>query len=172
MPVAKASTARRLDDKTVEVKPRAARFDINQEEFTDADFIGVVPRRMAAFLVDLIAIVMIIFAIFLAGVIVTILTRGLAAPIVAASVPLVGFAYFTLMAGSSGSATIGMRLFDIELRTWDRRRPGYMQAAWHTVLFWASMSLTPIILIVAFFNPRNRCLHDFLAGTVMINATD
>ncbi len=168
--MAKASTARRLDDKSASAKPRAASFDVDIEEFGPADFVGVIPRRMAAFLVDLVVIVMIIVALFVAGVIIAVLTLGLLTPIVAASVPLVGFAYFTLMAGSSQSATIGMQLFDIELRTWDRRRPGYMQAAWHTVLFWASMGLTPFILLVAFFNGRNRCLHDFLAGTVIINS--
>jgi uncharacterized RDD family membrane protein YckC len=29
--------------------------------------------------------------------------------------------------------------------------------------------LTPLVLIVCFFNDRRRLLHDFLVGTVMIN---
>ena len=29
--------------------------------------------------------------------------------------------------------------------------------------------LTPLVLIVPLFNERKRCLHDYLAGTMIIN---
>lgn len=169
---AKATTARRIDDKSGPKGPQAAAFEVEIEDFRPADFVGVIPRRMMAFLVDLAIIMVIFIAVMLIGTVLAVLSLGLLTPVLAISVPLVGFVYFTLMSGSPQSATVGMRMFGLELRTWDRRRPGYMQAAWHTVLFWASMGLTPLILLVAFFNQRNRCLHDFVAGTVMINAPE
>jgi uncharacterized RDD family membrane protein YckC len=40
----------------------------------------------------------------------------------------------------------------------------------HAVLFWVSVSaLTPLILLVGFFNERRRLLHDILLGVVIIN---
>jgi uncharacterized RDD family membrane protein YckC len=33
------------------------------------------------------------------------------------------------------------------------------------------MPSTWLILLVAFFNARRRCLHDFLAGTVVVRAS-
>jgi uncharacterized RDD family membrane protein YckC len=30
--------------------------------------------------------------------------------------------------------------------------------------------LTPFILLIGFFNPRRRLLHDMLVGTVLINS--
>ena len=37
-----------------------------------------------------------------------------------------------------------------------------------TLLFYASMALTGLLLIVAFFNERGRCLHDYLSGTITV----
>ena len=40
----------------------------------------------------------------------------------------------------------------------------------HAVVFWITVSfLTPLILLVGFFNERRRLLHDILVGTVVIN---
>ena len=38
------------------------------------------------------------------------------------------------------------------------------------MVFWVSISvLTPLIVLVCFFNERRRLLHDMLVGTVVIN---
>jgi uncharacterized RDD family membrane protein YckC len=40
----------------------------------------------------------------------------------------------------------------------------------HAITFWLMVSfLTPLILLVAFFNDRRRLLHDMLVGTIVIN---
>jgi len=40
----------------------------------------------------------------------------------------------------------------------------------HAILYWLTVSfLTPFVLLVGFFNPRGRLLHDILIGTVVIN---
>ena len=67
------------------------------------------------------------------------------------------------------SATPGMRWQGIELRTWDGRRPGYIQGALQTILFYVTTAaITPLVLLVPFFNERRRCLHDYFCGTVFV----
>jgi uncharacterized RDD family membrane protein YckC len=40
----------------------------------------------------------------------------------------------------------------------------------HAIAYWFTVSfLTPLILLVAFFNDRRRLLHDMLVGTIVIN---
>jgi len=79
--------------------------------------------------------------------------------------------YFGLTLGSPASATIGMRLMDIEMRTWYGAPAYFVLGAVHAVVFWISVSvLTPFILLVGFFNARRRLLHDILVGTVLVNA--
>jgi uncharacterized RDD family membrane protein YckC len=78
--------------------------------------------------------------------------------------------YFGFSLGGPRSATIGMRIMDLELRTW-YGAPGYfVLGAVHAIAFWFSVSaFTPFILLVCFFNERRRLLHDIVLGTVIIN---
>mgnify|MGYP003961745531 FL=1 len=137
---------------------------------TDFDYDGTVFRRSLAFILDLviIGIVFVVFAVFAS--IIGVLSFGLlAAPllVLGSFVPL---AYHTLLLGGSKSATIGMQFMGIELRTWDGRRPGYLQAALQTIVFYVSCTATSwLILIAVFFNDRKRTLHDIVCGTQIIN---
>ena len=79
--------------------------------------------------------------------------------------------YYGVTFGSPASATIGMRIMEIELRTWYGGRGYFVLGVVRAVLFWASISLlSPLVLLVGFFNNRQRLLHDILAGTVVINS--
>jgi len=80
--------------------------------------------------------------------------------------------YYGACIGSSYSATLGMRVMDLELRTW-YGAPGYfVLGAMHAVLFWLSISiLSPLVLLVGLFNGRRRLLHDIVLGTVVINSS-
>jgi uncharacterized RDD family membrane protein YckC len=80
--------------------------------------------------------------------------------------------YYGATLGGPHSATIGMRLMDLELRTW-YGAPGYfVLGAVHAVCFWISVSvLSPFVLLVGVFNARRRLLHDFVLGTVVINTS-
>ncbi len=81
-----------------------------------------------------------------------------------------GLAYYGFTLGSPQSATIGMRVMDLEMRTWYGSPAYFVLGAVHAVAFWISVSaLTPFILLVCFFNERHRLLHDILLGTVIIN---
>jgi uncharacterized RDD family membrane protein YckC len=78
--------------------------------------------------------------------------------------------YYGASIGGPHSATIGMRVMDLELRTW-YGAPGYfLLGATHAVLFYVSISvLSPFVLLFGLFNARRRLLHDFVLGTVVIN---
>jgi uncharacterized RDD family membrane protein YckC len=80
--------------------------------------------------------------------------------------------YYGSSIGGAHSATLGMRVMDLELRTW-YGAPGYfVLGAMHAVLFWVSISfLSPLILLVGLFNSRRRLLHDFLLGTLIIDSS-
>ena len=78
--------------------------------------------------------------------------------------------YYGLTFGSPASATIGMRVMDLEMRTWYGAPAYFLLGAVHAIVYWISVSaLTPLILLVALFNERRRLLHDMLVGTVVIN---
>jgi uncharacterized RDD family membrane protein YckC len=78
--------------------------------------------------------------------------------------------YYGSTLGGPHSATIGMRVMDLELRTW-YGAPGYfVLGAAHAVLFYVSISvLSPLILLLGLFNARRRLPHDIVLGTVVIN---
>jgi uncharacterized RDD family membrane protein YckC len=72
--------------------------------------------------------------------------------------------------GGARSASIGMRVMDIEMRTWYGTPAYFVLGAVHAIAFWFTVSFfTPFVLLVCFFNHRRRLLHDILLGTVVIN---
>ena len=79
--------------------------------------------------------------------------------------------YYGMSLGGPNGATVGMRMMDIEMRTWSGERPYFILGAVHAVLYWVSVSfLSPLILLVGLFNGRRRLLHDVVLGTVFINS--
>jgi uncharacterized RDD family membrane protein YckC len=137
-------------------------------------FSGVATKRAIAFLIDLIVITVPVVLgylfIFLLGFVTfflgwTLFWLAWPATVVWAIV------YYGATLGGPRSATIGMRVMDIELCTW-YGAPGYfVLGAMHAVLFWVSVSfLTPFIVLVGLFNGRRRLLHDIVLGTVVINS--
>ena len=78
--------------------------------------------------------------------------------------------YYGYTFGSSDSATIGMRVMDLEMRTWYGAPAYFVLGAVHAIVYWVTVSFfTPFILLVAYFNRRRRLLHDMLVGTIVIN---
>ena len=65
--------------------------------------------------------------------------------------------YYGLTLGSPASATIGMRMMDIEMRTWYGAPAYFVLGAVHAVVYWLTVSfLTPFVLLVCLFNDRRR----------------
>ena len=134
-------------------------------------FNGIIWARSLAFLADLAVILIAALAATVVFGILGALTFGLLWPGISLT-PLIALAYFTFTLGGPQSATPGMRWQGIELRTWDNRRPGYVQAALQTILFYVTVPLgSLLLLIVPFLNYRRRCLHDYLCGTVFVRTS-
>jgi uncharacterized RDD family membrane protein YckC len=154
---------------SIEVKPHAYDPVANPELFE-----GVLVRRSIAFVIDvvIIAIPVLFAALFI--LVFGLVTLGLGwalywllwpATVIWAAV------YYGLTFGGAASATIGMRVMELEMRTWYGAPAYFVLGAVHGILYWVTISfLTPLILLVAFFNERRRLLHDMLVGTIVINA--
>jgi len=136
-------------------------------------FRGVLTRRLFAFLIDVLvlSIPVILACVFIAvfGVVTLGLGWALFWLVSPASV-IWALIYYGASLGGPHSATLGMRVMDLELRTW-YGAPGYfVLGAMHAVLFWISISvLSPLVLLVGLFNRRRRLLHDIVLGTLVIN---
>lgn len=88
--------------------------------------------------------------------------------LMAAFLPLLYHSYFIGKTGASPA----MALFDLEVRSWNGSPASMAQGFLHSAIFFATvMPSTWLILVVAFLNTRRRCLHDFLAGTVVVRAS-
>src|ERR1700704_1797891 len=138
-------------------------------------FRGVLTRRGFAFLIDLVvlSIPVILACVFIAvfGVVTLGLGWALFWLVSPASV-IWALIYFGASLGGPHSATLGMRVMDLELRTWYGAPSYFILGAMHAVLFWVSVSvLSPLVLLVGLFNGRRRLLHDVLLGTVVINSS-
>ena len=138
-------------------------------------FRGVLTRRVFAFLIDLVvlSVPVILGYIFIA--VFGLITLGLGWALFWLAWPasiVWAIVYYGASLGGPHSATVGMRVMDLELRTW-YGAPGYfVLGATHAVLFWVSISfLTPLVLLVGLFNGRRRLLHDIILGTVVINSS-
>jgi uncharacterized RDD family membrane protein YckC len=130
---------------------------------------GLLRRRIAAYLIDLVCIGAIAVVLWLLFVVLTVLSLGLLGPVLWFLFGLIPLAYHTLLLSGARSATLGMRCFDLELWSLNGERPSFLQAFLQTALFYLSVSLTcSLILLIAVINQRKRTLHDFLAGTVMV----
>jgi len=153
---------------SIEVKPHAYDPIANPELFE-----GVLARRCIALVIDVIIIAIpVLFAalfIFIFGLI----TLGLGWVLfwlLSPATVIWAICYYGLTFGSTASATIGMRVMDIEMRTWYGAPAYFLLGAVHAIAYWFTVSfLTPLILLVAFFNDRRRLLHDMLVGTIVIN---
>jgi uncharacterized RDD family membrane protein YckC len=153
---------------SLNARPHAYDPAINPELFE-----GVLTRRLVAFAIDVIIIIMpLVLAslfIFVFGLVTFGLGWALFWLLSPASVIWALF-YYGLTLGSTASATVGMRAMEIEMRTWYGAPLYFVLGAVHAIVFWVSVSLlTPFILVIGLFNSRRRLLHDMLVGTVLVN---
>lgn len=149
--------------------PEPAYIPVGQVYDDPALFAGVTGRRLFAYLVDLavLAGILIVYKIMLG--LLTIVSFGLLTPLLVLIGAAVPVAYHTFTIGGAASATLGMRLFGLEVRVWNGGKPGYLQALLHTAAFYVTVSFTGgLILLWPLFNNRGRCLHDILCGTLVI----
>jgi uncharacterized RDD family membrane protein YckC len=153
---------------TVEMKPHAYDPARNPELFE-----GVLPRRVLAFAIDVAIILAPVALAFVVIILLGLVTLGLGWALLWLLYPgtvIWALVYYGSTLGSPASATIGMRVMEIEMRTWYGAPCYFVLGAVHAVAFYVSIStLTPLVLLVCLFNARHRLLHDIGLGTVVIN---
>ena len=154
---------------SIDIKPHAYDPATNPELFE-----GVLARRVIAFTIDfiIIAVPVVLAAMFIFAFGIVTLGLGFALYWLLPAASVVwAIVYYGATLGGPHSATLGMRVMDLELRTW-YGAPGYfVLGAMHAVLFWVSISfLSPLVVLVGLFNGRRRLLHDIVLGTVVINS--
>lgn len=152
-------------------------FDVKPHAYDPAAhpelFKGVLERRAIAFAIDVIVIAIPLLLawvfIFVFGLITFGLGWLLFWMLSPASV-IWALIYYGMTLGGPASATIGMRAMGLQMRTWYGAPTYFVLGAVHAIVFWISVTvLTPLILLLGFFNARRRLLHDILVGTVIIN---
>ncbi|MBB5515825.1 putative RDD family membrane protein YckC [Rubricella aquisinus] len=129
-------------------------------------YAGVPFKRLIAWLIDGVFIGVLTF---LAG----ILTLTLAWWLWPLAFAVIGFVYRVLTL-SGQSATWGMRVMGIELRTAHGDRFNGSDAVMHTLAYTLSllfMIVQAISIVLMLATPRGQGLHDLLLGTVAINRT-
>ena len=126
-------------------------------------------KRIMAFLIDF---TIVLLLSFLAGIVVFflgIITLGLGWALYGGIIPLVAI-FYSGISIANRSATPGMRAMGLVFRLETGQKPGFLQGAFHVILFYLSISFTGgLILLLTFFNARKRLLHDMLIGATVEN---
>jgi uncharacterized RDD family membrane protein YckC len=126
---------------------------------------GVRTRRVMALCVDLILVSIIAVLLWTA---LLILTFGSSLFLLPPIYPLVAFFYNGVSVSGRKMGTPGMRMMDLEMRMYNNgARVPFINAAAHALFFYLSWMLPPIFL-VTLVDQEKRCVHDMLAGTVVL----
>ena len=153
---------------SLDAKPHAYDPVANPELFE-----GVLPRRLVAFIIDLIVLAVPLIVASMGIFVFGLITLGLGWTLFWLLSPgsvIWALFYYGYTLGSAESATLGMRAMELEMRTWYGGPMYFLLGAVHAVVYWVSVSvLTPFIVMIGLFNSRSRLLHDMLVGTVLIN---
>jgi uncharacterized RDD family membrane protein YckC len=155
---------------SVDFKPHAFDPVRNPELFE-----GVLARRVIAFFIDVVIIGIPVLIAAMLTLVFGLVTLGLGLMLFWLFTPATivwAVCYYGVTLGSPASATIGMRVMDLEMRTWYGAPTYFVLGAVHAVVFWVTCTaLSPLILVVGLLNERCRLLHDILVGTVVINTS-
>ncbi|MGD1037901.1 MAG: RDD family protein [Roseiarcus sp.] len=128
-------------------------------------FSGVRTRRILALALDLILVTLLAGLVWLA---LLILTLGLSLLFLPPIFPLVAFFYNGLTVSGAKMATPGMRAMDLEMRMHETgARVPFVNAAAQALFFYLSWFFPPVFL-VSLVDAEKRCLHDILAGVVLV----
>ncbi len=126
---------------------------------------GVRTRRILAVCFDLTIVSVLVALLWIASIV---LTLGLALFFLPPLYPIVAFFYNGLTVSGPKMATPGMRAMDLEMRMHDTgQRVPFVDAAVQAVLFYVSWFFPPIFL-VSLVDAEKRCLHDIIAGVVIV----
>ena len=129
---------------------------------------GVLSRRIAAWLLDLLILSVLVGAFLLLATGFTLATLGLGFGIYT-MVPIIPLAYFWISIASTLSATPGQAMVGLAVvDNASLNRPGAGQALIWIIGYWLTVGLLFLLLGIAIFSVRHRALHDILAGLVVV----
>jgi uncharacterized RDD family membrane protein YckC len=137
-------------------------------------FDAVLARRVFAFVIDIVVISIPMMFVGLFILFFGLITFGLGwllFPLIwSPACVLWALFYYGITLGGPHSATIGMRVMNLQMRTWYGGPSYFLYGVAHAILFWLSVSLlTPFVLLVGFLDHRRRLLHDMAIGAVVVN---
>jgi uncharacterized RDD family membrane protein YckC len=126
---------------------------------------GVRTRRIFAVCIDFVLVSLLVMVLWIVSIV---LTLGLALFFLPPLFPFVAFFYNGLTVSGAKMATPGMRALDLEMRMDnDGARVPFVNAAVQAVLFYLSWCFPPVFL-VSLIDAEKRCLHDIIAGVVIV----
>jgi len=131
---------------------------------------GVRRKRILAFLIDFTMVLLLSFVVGVFVFFLGIITLGLGWMLYGGIIPFVAIFYSGLTISNRG-ATPGMRAMGLTFRLDSGEKPGFLQGAFHVILFYLATTFTGgLVLLLTFFNSRKRLLHDMLIGATVENA--
>ncbi|MTI17390.1 RDD family protein [Rhodobacteraceae bacterium RKSG542] len=131
---------------------------------------GLRLKRLFAFFIDAIAILILTALASVVVFILGIFTLGLGFLLLPILWQAVALTYTAFTLGGKDAATPGMKAMGLEMRLSHGGRPYPLLAAVHALFFWVSVTvLTPLIVLVSLVSSKKRLLHDMVLGTIVIN---
>lgn len=153
----------------VETKIASGPDPIENPEYYD----GVSVKRVIAYAIDFVICGLVGVVGTIVASIVGLMSFGLLFGPLMALLALIPLIYHTFFISSENAATPGMRMMGVRVYRLDGGRPEILQAFIQTAVFFLTIAPTSfLILIVCLFNSQRRCLHDILAGTLILNKID
>ena len=139
--------------------------------FADPAYVSdIVFKRILAHIVDSAILLAIMAPIGVFMILTAVATFGLLILPFAFAFLAMRFLYYVGFTASEKSATPGMRMLGIELRTAAGGRPDFLQAFLRLAVYYVLIGLlTPLILLVVLFNVQRRAIHDMVSETVVVN---
>jgi uncharacterized RDD family membrane protein YckC len=145
-------------------------------ELGSAYFDGIIAKRMVAYGLDVVAIMIVVAILWSALAILGLFTLGATWTLLGVPAVVTPLAYHTVLIAGPRAATLGMRAMRVRvlsLAIGSDGAPTLLQAFISTLIFYGSVAATGFtVLAVSLFNQRRRTLHDWLAGTLVVNDLD
>jgi uncharacterized RDD family membrane protein YckC len=138
--------------------------------YPDNDFLtaGVLSRRCVAWVLDAVLIALLVWALWWVLFLFGIITLGLGFGGMTL-LPIVPFCYNLLSLLSGPSATPGQQMAGLTVRRNDDLGPPTgVQALISTLLYYATIATSGLLLVVALFTLHKRTLHDLVSGLVVV----
>jgi len=134
-------------------------------------FDAVLSKRVVAFAIDAVVIFALMIPVGMLVAVFGFITLGIGWLLFGPLFAIVALGYEALTLGGPHSATLGMQLTGVEIRTWSGQRMFPLLAIMHALLFWVSITLlTPIVLLLPLFTYRRQLLHDLVLGVMGLNS--